>query len=1804
MVTSLLPGLASRASYVVPDPVVTRTGWRYADATDAAEIWNANIGDYIIDGPNVIIQRPGGEFRAIDMNPVFGNHNVPVSWPNKVIIKGGDYGYIKLETQYWNGNSDSQRVIITNYHGQINCGGFKTAIGFENTFGMAGSEYFRLTGKYDPVLKTGDPNYTGHDTGYAFSAGRYGIRCSMNWTTQEQFNLAIGGTTAVGMANNFELDYIEVCDGGFGVSLKWDSPPSGQNEAMTYKVHDCYFHDLGGEGGYYGQNTNNGSHRMINCEVYNNRYVRVANEGLQIGNYAEGCDVHNNVFVNCAMRWKSPFQPFQDRAEQNATRNGPMYFQNNLVIGCSEYFMVLSNANGINTPPDNPIPGNNIVVRNNLFFGTRYEGVYIFSINDGITGYDFLDNWFGYFMNDLLPSNIKYSSVYPAKVGPVTRVVDNDCTDVPISFKRNKYPTGMTFVDGVTPNVTMGTGLDANTAVSSPVWPQFVNTFDSGYAYLNISQWSAKIGEEAGFPASGTNKGQNNVYNFGDWTMHKSALYKSKIDNNFGHEPPAGTSDFFWELVLFNGGTRPPDDYRLKAEDVYNFLGIGLLDNEPAGTQGIQLDLTTFDPVFFEPTVFDPVEIHIAVSDGLNNTIRFNIDYPTNLLTAAPRIVGVGSSTMTGAGASPASNGLPSLLAAWVDANTADGVFLAQAVSGTYSNMYVPDGTTPQSDWNRNIEAALALDPDIIIISLPSNDPSFNTNEQFLTNLKTIFNECRERNVHCFITTTQPRTEYGQDLQQRLYDAAHEIKREFKQYAIDVFTPLADPYTAQFPARIKDIYNADTIHVNNAGHVVLRDTIIAALQAFFINKNYLKYQIFRSDNPTTDFDLWKDNVTQNDVSFFREDDQTYYYRVRAQRSDTTYTAYSNVVSLDQDLFAGDVVQRVFINFGNSTRPGPVAGWNTLLPSGDQPDAGEEFTGMKDVLDADTGIGVRIIGSFAGVRSAGGRASEDYPLDVIRTSWRLDATTKAEIEFFGLDPAFLYTFKFLASFQNLGPYWYTGFVSGERSAYVPANDPVLSSNDSKTADLYSMRPNLDGTLRVKIKALPAAVIGFMNTVKIYKLNLNNAIPIDLATFNPVVIEPVAFRSGTTNGVIQINITGAVDSGLDDWNDVNASTSETFVNMITSDLVNTGIGIRFVGIDNNRTDNDTNYTGTTEFPTAVIRYGIYRSGNPAPQVILTNIKETKRLDFRILASRRDTDNIQSITIGSITQQVNVSNNKTSILEFLNVEPDGSGEIAITITYVSGPSLGYTYLTAMRVEVKDADANVPVILPVTTFDATFFDPQVLQNNVIFGLTTFDPVFFQPVVAEAGGSAAVLSTNQVYITGTTERAMIYQPAGYNSNSNTYPLMIFLHGAGRTINTILGEGVPLMLNSGDNLDNEMLVIAPGAPSGLTSWGIVINGQMRPLHALDYMIANYRVDTSRVYVTGLSLGSAGSWLMAAAAPSRVTAVFAVAGSQPVGYDYSAIRNIPVFSLHGSTDNTQDRANTPQMAAAMNALSPQPKYPPIMMIIWGVGHSGVVWHDNAYRRKNSPVSGTKAKYNYNWWFLKFSKDAQKEAFGFVQYAERTQLIEDYIQALPVVNALPSSSFKTGLLGQLAALKASLYARMFVVDLGSTTYPSASPINNLTNINNGQSVNNLVEYDGAASTVGLTIINRFSTFNPQTEHSVRMYADYFGLGRNFNRDGARMLTSISNGSMKFTGLNNAKSYKVVVYVGMDNGDDFATRAEASVTIGASTQTMYAQYSVFQGMVFDSVTPTAGEITIAARASQTRDACITGLILIEKP
>jgi lysophospholipase L1-like esterase len=716
----------------------------------------------------------------------------------------------------------------------------------------------------------------------------------------------------------------------------------------------------------------------------------------------------------------------------------------------------------------------------------------------------------------------------------------------------------------------------------------------------------------------------------------------------------------------------------------------------------IPIDLYTIDFVTLEPDIA-LAEIHIAAYDPGNSKVGLSIDYPVNILTGTPRIVGLGSSTMAAAGASSYANGLPGLLTTWVNNNSAGGIFIEMAENGKWSGAFMPDGENAASDWNLNIEAALALHPTIIIVSLPSNDPSFNTNAQFLSNLQRVSDVCRERNIHCFVTTTQPRTEYNSTLQQMLYDAAQLIRDRFENFAVEVFAPLAEPHTAQLPAVIKPQYRpgADAIHVNNAGHALIRDAVVATLQAYFINKNYVKYQVQRSTSPTTNFSLYLDNITTNDIQFNRQDGQRYYYRVRAQRSDLSYTTFSNVVSLRQEIYAGEVIETVRINFANTDRPGPVAGWNTLLPAGNVPTAGQEFNNMLDAAGANSGIGVRISGAFASVRTNGGSGGPVFPLDVIRTSWLADATNRAELRFAGLDPAFLYTFKFLASYATSpdAPPWYSGYVVGNRSASVAANNPVTYANNGTTADLPGLQPKPDGTITVKIKALPAVAFAFVNALILQKLNQSNAISLDLQTFDFTKLEPVVHLGGITEGTVNINLTGPLDTDVPTWNKVNATTSETVNDLTRIDGINTSMGMRFTNIQQPRTDNGLGYPGSAAYPAPVMRYNIYRAGNPPMVIYLTNINPAFRVDLEIMCSANDTNNVQSLTVGSETKQVNVYDNLDRLVTFTDVHPNNNGEIAITVAWISGPSTGFTYVTAMKATLHAP--NLPVPLDLYTID-----------------------------------------------------------------------------------------------------------------------------------------------------------------------------------------------------------------------------------------------------------------------------------------------------------------------------------------------------------------------------------------------------------------------------------------------------------------------------------------------------------------------
>lgn len=163
-------------------------------------------------------------------------------------------------------------------------------------------------------------------------------------------------------------------------------------------------------------------------------------------------------------------------------------------------------------------------------------------------------------------------------------------------------------------------------------------------------------------------------------------------------------------------------------------------------------------------------------------------------------------------------------------------------------------------------------------------------------------------------------------------------------------------------------------------------------------------------------------------------------------------------------------------------------------------------------------------------------------------------------------------------------------------------------------------------------------------------------------------------------------------------------------------------------------------------------------------------------------------------------------------------------------------------------------------------------------------------------------------------------------------PLLIYFHGAGergtdneRTLTHIL----PFLSRSDLPVD-EMYVLVPQCPPENrwveTDWGLPSHRQpampSRPMSAvlalLDRLNETEAIDSSRVYVMGLSMGGFAVWDILARSPERFAAGVPVCG----GADESTapvLRGIPLRVFHGAKDRVVIPDRSRRMVAALKRL---------------------------------------------------------------------------------------------------------------------------------------------------------------------------------------------------------------------------------------------------------------------------------------------
>lgn len=175
--------------------------------------------------------------------------------------------------------------------------------------------------------------------------------------------------------------------------------------------------------------------------------------------------------------------------------------------------------------------------------------------------------------------------------------------------------------------------------------------------------------------------------------------------------------------------------------------------------------------------------------------------------------------------------------------------------------------------------------------------------------------------------------------------------------------------------------------------------------------------------------------------------------------------------------------------------------------------------------------------------------------------------------------------------------------------------------------------------------------------------------------------------------------------------------------------------------------------------------------------------------------------------------------------------------------------------------------------------------------------------------------------------------PARYDSTTKKYPVIIFLHGQ-----SALGNG------SADDLKKisggpYSLLKNKKFPAAFSSGGksfsfIVISPQFKTWPTADevdavvnYFTSKLRIDPTRIYVTGLSMGGGATWDYAGKYASKIAAIAPVCGASSTTEAKAKIianNKLPVWAFHNDGDDKVSVNNTLGYITMLNNMNMTPK----------------------------------------------------------------------------------------------------------------------------------------------------------------------------------------------------------------------------------------------------------------------------------------
>ncbi|RLQ96626.1 carboxylesterase family protein [Falsibacillus albus] len=147
----------------------------------------------------------------------------------------------------------------------------------------------------------------------------------------------------------------------------------------------------------------------------------------------------------------------------------------------------------------------------------------------------------------------------------------------------------------------------------------------------------------------------------------------------------------------------------------------------------------------------------------------------------------------------------------------------------------------------------------------------------------------------------------------------------------------------------------------------------------------------------------------------------------------------------------------------------------------------------------------------------------------------------------------------------------------------------------------------------------------------------------------------------------------------------------------------------------------------------------------------------------------------------------------------------------------------------------------------------------------------------------------------------LLHVPKDYETSTQTYPLVLFLHGAGERgsdIEIVKRNGPPKLA---EDHDFPFILVSPQCPLEVERYSNWLLHEEAVMALLDETISKFRIDESRIYLTGLSMGGYGTWEIGKKHADQFAAIAPICGGGSSD-GMEALKDVPVWAFHGAKDD--------------------------------------------------------------------------------------------------------------------------------------------------------------------------------------------------------------------------------------------------------------------------------------------------------------